>query len=36
MEGKEALIHLSKNCKELELEYGNFKIKKKTMKHYKH
>ena len=29
MEGKEALIHLSKNCKELELEYGNFKINKK-------
>lgn len=29
MTGKEALIHLSKNCKELELEYGNFKISKK-------
>ena len=29
MTGKEALIHLSKTCKELELEYGNFKINKK-------
>lgn len=29
MTGKEALINLSKTCKELELEYGNFKINKK-------
>ena len=28
MTGKEALINLSKTCKELELEYGNFKINK--------
>ena len=29
MTGKDALIYLSKTCKELELEYGNFKINKK-------
>ena len=29
MTGKEALIHLSKTCKALELEFGNLKISEK-------